>query len=101
MKPSGRGELEITSVNQKYLKESNLKLQIMSRGYAWLDTGTHEAMSDATEFVKAVERRTSLKIGCIEEVALKMEFIQKDEFEKLIEGQGKSDYGKYLRKITN
>jgi glucose-1-phosphate thymidylyltransferase len=99
VEPSHRGELEITSVNQQYLEESNLKLQIMSRGFAWLDTGTHEAMSEATEFVKAVERRTSLKIGCIEEIALKMGYIQKDQFEKLIKGQGKSDYGKYLKRI--
>ena len=99
VKPSDRGELEITSVNQGYLGNGDLKLQIMSRGYAWLDTGTHEAMSDATEFVKAVERRTSLKIGCIEEIALKMGYIKKEDFEQLIEGQGKSDYGKYLKRI--
>ena len=99
VKPSARGELEITSVNQRYLEESNLKLQIMSRGYAWLDTGTHEAMSEATEFVKAVERRTSLKIAAIEEIAWKMGYIDKTQFEQLIEGQGKSAYGKYLMKL--
>ena len=99
VKPSDRGELEITSVNQGYLGNGDLKLQIMSRGYAWLDTGTHEAMSDATEFVKAVERRTSLKIACIEEIALKMEFIDKNQFIELMQNQGKSDYGKYLKRI--
>lgn len=100
VKPSDRGELEITSVNQDYLQREALKLQIMSRGFAWLDTGTHEAMSDATEFVKAVERRTGLKIGCIEEIALKMGYIQKNDFTKLMEEQKKSDYGEYLKRIA-
>jgi len=99
VKPSKRNELEITSVNQQYLEAGDLKLQIMSRGYAWLDTGTHEAMSEVTEFVKAVERRTSLKIAAIEEIAWKMGYIDKDGFEKLIEGQGKSAYGEYLKRI--
>jgi glucose-1-phosphate thymidylyltransferase len=99
VKPSHRGELEITSVNQEYLKKGDLKLQVMSRGYAWLDTGTHEAMTDATEFVKAVERRTSLKIACIEEIAYKMGYIDKNKYSKLIDQQGKSTYGEYLKKI--
>jgi len=99
VRPSARGELEITSVNQAYLEQKVLKLQILSRGYAWLDTGTHEAMSDATEFVKAVEKRTVLKIACIEEVAYKMKYIEKFQVEKLIDQLGKSDYAKYLKKI--
>jgi len=96
VKPSARGELEITSVNQAYLEQKQLKLQILSRGYAWLDTGTHEAMSDATEFVKAVEKRTSLKIGCIEEIALRMGYIDNDQIEYLIDQLGKCDYSDYL-----
>jgi glucose-1-phosphate thymidylyltransferase len=98
VKPSGRGELEITSVNQKYLEESNLKLQIMSRGFAWLDTGTHEAMSEATEFVKAVERRTSLKIACPEEIALNFGWITREQLMRQIDGM-KGKYFEYLQRI--
>lgn len=99
VKPSARGELEITSVNQEYLNRKQLKLQILSRGYAWLDTGTHEAMSEATEFVKAVEKRTGLKIACLEEIAYKMRYIDREKLEEHIKAQGKSSYGEYLRKI--
>ncbi len=98
-KPSARGELEITAVNEEYLKRKELKLQYLSRGFAWLDTGTHEAMSEATEFVKAVEKRTSLKIACLEEIAYKMNFINKEQLEKSIQKQGKSSYSTYLSKI--
>lgn len=99
VKPSHRGELEITSVNQEYLDRQQLKLQTLSRGFAWLDTGTHEAMSEATEFVKAVEKRTSLKIACIEEIAFKMGYIDKFILERNIFEQGKSSYGAYLKKL--
>jgi glucose-1-phosphate thymidylyltransferase len=99
VKPSGRGELEITSVNQAYLELKNLKLQIMSRGFAWLDTGTHEALSEATEFVKVLEKRTGLKIACIEEIAYLLQFIDKPGLEKNIMAQGKSSYGEYLKKL--
>jgi len=99
VKPSWRGELEITSVNQTYLDREQLKLQVMGRGFAWLDTGTHEALAEATEFVKAIEKRTSLKIACIEEIAYRQGYIGKEQMEKLAEIQGKSEYGAYLRKI--
>ncbi|GAB1418896.1 glucose-1-phosphate thymidylyltransferase RfbA [Bacteroidales bacterium] len=99
VKPSHRGELEITSVNQEYLDRQQLKLQTLSRGFAWLDTGTHEAMSEATEFVKAVEKRTSLKIACIEEIAFKMGFINKVELEQNLNTLGKSSYGNYISKL--
>ncbi|WP_375604950.1 glucose-1-phosphate thymidylyltransferase RfbA [Flavobacterium davisii] len=98
--PSHRGELEITSVNQTYLEQGELNLQLMSRGFAWLDTGTHESLTEATEFVKAVEKRTGLKIACIEEVAYRKGFISKEEFAKCAEGLGKSTYAEYLRKIV-
>lgn len=99
VQPSHRGELEITTVNQEYLSRQQLKLQTLSRGYAWLDTGTHEAMSEATEFVKAVEKRTSLKIACIEEIAYKMGYIDKVKLDENIQAQGKSSYGGYLKKL--
>ncbi|MGB3149328.1 MAG: glucose-1-phosphate thymidylyltransferase RfbA [Maribacter sp.] len=98
-KPSKRGELEITSINQYYLNSNDLKMQVMSRGYAWLDTGTHESLTEATEFVKVVEKRTGLKIACIEEISLRMGYINKEQLVKLIDKQSKSDYGKYLKKL--
>lgn len=99
VKPSQRGELEITSVNKTFLDQTNLKMQIMSRGFAWLDTGTHEALTEATEFVKAVEKRTGLKIACLEEIAFRMGYISKKELVKLAKGYTKSGYGKYLKSI--
>lgn len=99
VKPSWRGELEITSVNQAYLEKGDLKLQVMSRGFAWLDTGTHEALSEATEFVKTIEKRTSLKISCIEEIALNMGYIDKEKFIRLTEELGKSSYADYLKNL--
>lgn len=97
--PSGRGELEITSVNEAYLHRGKLKVQVMDRGSAWLDTGTFGSMSDASEYIRVIEKRTGLKIGCPEEAAYQRGFISK---EKLIEIAGpleKSGYGKYLTKL--
>jgi glucose-1-phosphate thymidylyltransferase len=98
LKPSSRGELEITSVNQYYLKKETLEMQILSRGFAWLDTGTHEALTEATEFVKAVEKRTGLKIACIEEIALNNNWITKIDLNnrvKLLKG----DYYDYIKNL--
>ena len=95
VKPSPRGELEITSVNEVYLQQGNLKMQILSRGFAWLDTGTHEALTEATEFVKAVEKRTGLKIACLEEIGLSMKWLSKKGMIKSIEGK-KGEYYAYL-----
>jgi len=100
VKPSERGELEITTLNQVYLKEDNLKLQILSRGFAWLDTGTHEALTEATEFVKAVEKRTGLKIACLEEIAINYKWIAKETIAREVESL-KGDYFDYLKKITS
>lgn len=98
VKPSKRGELEITSVNQVYLQKEGLNLQRMSRGYAWLDTGTHESLTEATEFVKAVEKRTGLKIACIEEIAVNFNWIKRDILLEKIKNL-KGDYFEYLKKI--
>lgn len=99
VQPSHRGELEITSVNQAYLDTNELKVQVMSRGYAWLDTGTHESLTEATEFVKAVEKRTGLKIACLEEIAINQKWITKEQvFNEVKELKG--DYFEYLKKIT-
>ena len=98
IKPSERGELEITLVNQAYLEQRKLKMKVMSRGYAWLDTGTHEALTEATEFVKVVEKRTSLKIACLEEIALTFNWITKEDIIRATKNS-KGDYFNYLRKI--
>jgi glucose-1-phosphate thymidylyltransferase len=100
VKPSHRGELEITSVNETYLKQGNLKMQILSRGFAWLDTGTHEALTEATEFVKAVEKRTGLKIACLEEIGLRMQWLAASDISKDLEGK-KGEYYSYLSSIIN
>ena len=100
VKPSERGELEITTLNQVYLKQDNLKLQILSRGFAWLDTGTHEALTEATEFVKTVEKRTGLKIACLEEIAINYKWIAKETIAREVESL-KGDYFDYLKKITS
>ena len=100
VKPSDRGELEITSVNEKYLEHQELKLEILSRGFAWLDTGTHEALTEATEFVKAVEKRTGLKIACLEEIALNYDWIDKDQLRNRVNGL-KGDYYSYLQNLLD
>ncbi|WP_426790099.1 glucose-1-phosphate thymidylyltransferase RfbA [Sphingobacterium sp. WOUb80] len=97
VKPSNRGELEITSVNQYYLTQEQLKLKTMSRGFAWLDTGTHESLTEATEFVKAVEKRTGLKIACIEEISARYNWIDKEFLEKQVRSM-KGDYFDYIKK---
>lgn len=96
----GTWRLEITTVNQTYLDKHQLRLQTLSRGFAWLDTGTHEAMSEATEFVKAVEKRTGLKIACLEEIAHhKMKYITKEQLKALGHKMGSSSYAAYLNKL--
>ena len=98
VKPSWRGELEITSVNQAYLEQGKLKMERLGRGFAWLDTGTHEAMSDATEFVKVIEKRTGLKIACLEEIGLYNRWVHKEQILENIKGM-KSGYYDYVRRI--
>ena len=96
--PSKRGELEITDVNNAYLKIGKLKVELLGRGYAWLDTGTYESLIDASIFIKTIEERQGLKIGCVEEIAYRMGFIEKKQLEKLAGGLT-TDYGEYLRRL--
>jgi glucose-1-phosphate thymidylyltransferase len=97
VKPSARGEKEITTLNQMYLEEGELEVGIMTRGMAWLDTGTFDAMDSASEFVRVIEKRTNKKIACIEEIAYLHEFISKEELLKVAEKYGKSGYGHYIK----
>jgi len=96
VKPSDRGELEITSINQEYQKQSNLKVELMGRGYAWLDTGTHESLLEASQFIQTIENRQSLKVACIEEIAFEKKYISKEELLLLAEPLKKNQYGQYL-----
>jgi glucose-1-phosphate thymidylyltransferase len=99
IEPSARGEYEITTVNNVYLEQGNLKVGVMDRGTAWLDTGTFDSLHDASEFVKVIEKRQGLKIGCIEEVAWRMGFINDENLKELGKGLAKSGYGEYLLKL--
>lgn len=98
IKPSSRGELEITDVNNEYIKKGKLKVKLLGRGYAWLDTGTYESLIDASIFIKTIEERQGLKIGCVEEIAYRMGYINKKQLEKLAK-QINTSYGDYLKSL--
>ena len=100
LKPSKRGELEITDLNRIYLEKGNLSVKLMGRGFAWLDTGTHEAMAEATEFVKTIEKRQGLKISCIEEIAWRKGFINDNELLNIAKSLEMSGYGEYLKELV-
>jgi glucose-1-phosphate thymidylyltransferase len=100
IKPSARGELEITTVNQEYLKQEALKVELMGRGFAWLDTGTHESLIEASNFIETLQKRTGLMVSCPEEIAYKRGFINKEQVKKLAEPLSKNAYGQYLLKLA-
>jgi glucose-1-phosphate thymidylyltransferase len=101
IRPSHRGELEITTVNQEYLTQKNLKVELMGRGYAWLDTGTHESMLEASNFIHTIEKRQGLKVACLEEIAYELGYIDSNQLIELAEPLKKNEYGKYLLKVAN
>ena len=100
LKPSARGEYEITDVNREYLRRGELKVELMSRGFAWLDTGTHQSLADATNFVRAIIDRQGLQMSCIEEIAWGHGWIDDAQLKKLADGYGKSTYGQYLKNLV-
>ena len=101
VKPSDRGELEITSLNNFYLENKNLSVELFDKNFTWLESGTHESMLEASNYIHTIEKRTGLKIACIEEIAYKLGYINKSKFEKLIDSIGENQYGEYLKKIVN
>lgn len=101
LEPSARGEYEITDVNRHYLNNGKLEVRVMSRGFAWLDTGTHESLLEAGEFISVIEKRQGLKVGCIEEIAYQMGFIDEEQLMKLAHKYAKSGYGEYLAKLVH
>ncbi len=101
LKPSERGELEITDVNMAYLRQKKLNVELLGRGYAWLDTGTHEALQQAASYVQAIQERQGLKIACLEELAYRLGYITRDQLANLAEDMMQNDYGRYLLEIAN
>ena len=101
IKPSNRGELEITSINNSFLKNKSLVVELFDKNFTWLDSGTHESMLEASNYIHTIEKRTGLKIACIEEIAYKLGFINKEKFNKIIHYIGDNQYGEYLKKIND
>ena len=99
IKPSARGELEITTVNQEYLDRHELKVQTLQRGFAWLDTGTHDSLSEASTFIEVIEKRQGLKIACLEEIAFKQGWISREQVHELAKPMMKNSYGQYLMNL--
>jgi len=100
IKPSARGELEITTVNQEYLRQQKLKVQTLQRGFAWLDTGTHDSLAEASTFIEVIEKRQGLKVACLEEIAFKRGWISSEQLRKVAQPMAKNDYGRYLLQLA-
>ena len=100
IKPSKRGELEITTVNQRFLEDGELTVQTLGRGFAWLDTGTHDSLSEASNFIEVIEKRTGLKVGCLEGIALKQGWITPEKIREIAQPMIKNQYGQYLLKLA-
>ena len=101
IKPSARGELEITTVNQEFLKDGELKVQTLGRGFAWLDTGTHDSLSEASTFIEVIEKRQGLKVACLEGIALRKGWISPEKLEALAQPMSKNQYGQYLLRLAD
>ena len=101
IKPSARGELEITTVNQEFLNDEELKVQLLGRGFAWLDTGTHDSLSEASTFIEVIEKRQGLKVACLEGIALRQGWITADKMQELAKPMLKNQYGQYLLKVID
>ena len=101
IKPSARGELEITTVNQEFLKDEELKVQLLGRGFAWLDTGTHDSLSEASTFVEVIEKRQGLKVACLEEIAYRRGWIDTERLKEIAVPMSKNQYGQYLLNLID
>ena len=101
IKPSARGELEITTVNQKFLNDGELKVQTLGRGFAWLDTGTHDSLSEASTFIEVIEKRQGLKVACLEGIAFRKGWISADRMRELAQPMIKNQYGQYLLRVID
>ena len=99
IKPSARGELEITTVNQRFLEDGELKVKLLGRGFAWLDTGTHDSLSEASTFIEVIEKRQGLKVACLEEIAFRKGWITRERLHELAEPMKKNQYGQYMLKL--
>ena len=101
LKPSPRGELEITDINLAYLRQGKLRVELLGRGFAWLDTGTHESLQQASSFVQAIQERQGLKIACIEEIAFRKGYIDREKIRRLAQDMFKNEYGRYLMELIS
>jgi glucose-1-phosphate thymidylyltransferase len=99
IKPSARGELEITTVNQEFLKVGELKVQVFGRGFAWLDTGTHDSLAEASIYIETIEKRQGLKVACLEEIAYQQGWVSADKLREVAQPMAKNQYGQYLLKV--